>query len=380
MPAGSEVLYLMVDHGGADLVFDAWIESSVRLSGATSTIEVSWKSLSAPFKGRGSQSPPVDGLTGSWEITGIPRNGPVEIFRRRLSVLDDRSALRHPRSTVWRDARVEPMDDEQFWSLVDLLGGSGKTRSVAKLETKLRSLGSDEASRFAVALHLRLYELDHPAHALSRSGGGLEYVSDDVSQDLRAAIIAKGRSAYLQAIAEPGSVSTAPGGAEPLIYAANRALSSDSEMVLLDTGIDFSTGSNLEHWPDIDRRPPPPARTEDDRKREWQREILSWASVLGEVVTPEDPWYDVSRQSSWYATLWVTETRGRLYESLTVFTRPMHRMGPDAQLKSADEQPVRDLVVERLLEADEVLVGPIDLEVCGRPLRRREIAELTLTE
>lgn len=366
----------MTHSAEATLRFDASVLSQPTFTNGTQGLELTWLATSTPYLGANAQSRSSEVHVGRWEITGIPRNGPIDIFRRSLASPGERLTIQHYRTVVHRDANVDPMGDAQFWSLIDILGGSAKAKPVAKLVTTLRALGVEATSRFAVALHSRLFDLDHPAHAVVKRGRGLEYMSDDASQDRRAAIVARGRAAFERAIAEPGSIAGEKGGAEPLIYIANRVLSSDAEYVVLHTGIPITTGSNLKHWPEVTPAAPDPPMTKEERTLEWQREILSRASVVGEHPTPGDPWYDVALQSNWYAALWLSSTPLGLRESLSVFALPKLDRVLSREDEALDVQRVRGLVSDGTLQAGESLMGPVDVEGCARPTRLHTIASL----
>jgi hypothetical protein len=241
--------------------FDAIVGSRSLSDKKLQRDEVRWIYVSDAYLGSDQQGWAADGGRNEWELTRIPRNGPINIFRRVVSDPSARSSLLHSQTTAWRDANVEPMDPPEFWQLIEVLGGNAKAKSIAKLADTLQELGPEATARFAVALHTRLRELDHPANAVTRRSRGLKFTSDDASQDRRAGIIARGRVAFDRAIAEPGEVDGTLRGAEPLIYVANRAMSTEAEYVLLDTGVVFTTGSNSEHWPPIEPPPPTPPRT-----------------------------------------------------------------------------------------------------------------------
>lgn len=148
------------------------------------------------------------------------------------------------------------MPDEEFWSLITLLGGSLDEEGVGHLSAVLEDLPHPEIIRFNDALAARLHELDHPGNAVRFGSGDDAVVSADASLYYRCEIVARGRASFLEHVERPRVDGEDPGaGGEALLeIAQNAAL---HELPAPESPIE--TGLNKRYWPNAPDPEPDPS-------------------------------------------------------------------------------------------------------------------------
>lgn len=158
------------------------------------------------------------------------------------------------------------MDEDGFWELIAVMRGRTDEQAVQQLVGALRAHGSKGARSFAQRLAKVLYELDRevlfrqPVRFDDEDPADLDDaqvepipLSDDSFLYLRAGIVARGRQAYEQILADPQELArgTWP-ECEELLYVADEVAGEEVE-----TKTSYETGSNTKHW---SAPPPEPER------------------------------------------------------------------------------------------------------------------------
>ena len=157
------------------------------------------------------------------------------------------------------------MDEDAFWQLIAVMGGSADEQAVQQLTDALQARGSKAARPFAERLAKVLYELDRevlfrqPVRFDDEDPADLDDpevepipLSDDSFLYLRAGIVARGRQVYEQVLADPQSLSrgTWP-ECEELLYVADEVAGDE-----IETKTSYETGSNSKHWSEPPPEPP----------------------------------------------------------------------------------------------------------------------------
>lgn len=154
------------------------------------------------------------------------------------------------------------MPVEEFWQVVESLGGSVDDDAIARLVDALRAGGRRTAVGFAERLAATLFELDreelfHQPVRWSDAPDAPEVpLSPDTFLYLRASIVATGSAAAAAVVADPAFVRTRGwDDGEGLLQAADLAAGEH-----IDTTFSYETGSNRAHWttdtvPPTHRRP-----------------------------------------------------------------------------------------------------------------------------
>jgi hypothetical protein len=171
------------------------------------------------------------------------------------------------------------MPEDQFWSFIDLLGGSPGADSVSRLTDALRSGGKATAIGFAESLAAVLHELDREVlvRRTIRWADAPDQdpipLSDDTFLYLRCAVVAAGRATVDAVLADPAVLeSRLWDDGEGLLHAAGEAAGDE-----IDTELSYETGSNTEHWT---------PRPDDDGPAE--RPLV--AVLLADLLDPIEGW------------------------------------------------------------------------------------------
>lgn len=146
---------------------------------------------------------------------------------------------------------AQALPEEEFWELIDVLGGSSDPEAVQRLTSVLRARGEDTTRRFAERLAERLHHLDREAlfrRPVRWSDDPPWMRSIPLSADtflyLRADIVARGRETYEAVLADPAVLdSRVWDDGEALLRVADQAAGKR-----LETQYSYETGSNDEHW------------------------------------------------------------------------------------------------------------------------------------
>lgn len=148
------------------------------------------------------------------------------------------------------------MPDDEFWSLIELLGGSLEDEGVAHLSEALQEIPRPELIRFNDTLAARLHELDQPGNAVRFGAGVGAVVSPDASLYYRCEIIARGRAAFDDHVARPRVDGEDAGAAGEVLL----GIAPDAATHKLPTP-DYSieTGFNKSYWPDAPDPAPDPS-------------------------------------------------------------------------------------------------------------------------
>jgi hypothetical protein len=148
------------------------------------------------------------------------------------------------------------MTDDEFWSIIDVLGGSLEEERVAHLSTVLEGMPHPEIIRFNDTLAARLHELDHPDNAVRFGSDGDVIVSADASLYYRCEIIARGRDSFLDHVKRP-RVDSVEAGAEGEVLLG---ITHDAAMHKLPAPEHpVETGSNRSYWPNVPDPVPDPS-------------------------------------------------------------------------------------------------------------------------
>ena len=180
-----------------------------------------------------------------------------------------------------------PMAEDEFWSLIDVMGGECDDDAVARLTEQLQAQGRKGAVAFQERLARVLYELDRevlasqPIRYVDDPEGELIPLSDDGFLYVRAGIVARGRATVSLVLADPTTLSRGLWDeCEELLYVADEV--ADDE---IDTKVSYETGSNTQHWA---------PRVEPEREPWDQGRRLVWVDcqdlsdpVPGETYFPD---------------------------------------------------------------------------------------------
>lgn len=150
------------------------------------------------------------------------------------------------------------MDDDRFWSLIALLGGSLGDEAIAGLSEALEALEFSDLWAFRDTLVARLRELDHPLNTVSSGEGDDRVVSADASLYYRCEIVAAGRDVFREHLEQPrpGERSAGADG-EALL-----AIAEDASVTRMpESTVSIETGTNSQHWPDAPEPPQDPSTT-----------------------------------------------------------------------------------------------------------------------
>lgn len=146
--------------------------------------------------------------------------------------------------------RRRVMPEKEFWSHIDVLGGSVDEDAVARLVDRLRERGRGTPEAFAERLAQVLYDLDRqdlfeqPVQWDDDPDDHVIPLSSDTFLYLRAGLVAKGKQAVDQAITDPRTLRNRRwSDGEGLLYAAEEAAGRE-----IDTKYDYETGSNEAYW------------------------------------------------------------------------------------------------------------------------------------
>jgi hypothetical protein len=150
------------------------------------------------------------------------------------------------------------MPDDEFWSMIDLLGGSLDEDGVAHLSTVLQGMPHPEIVCFNDTLAARLHELDHPGNAVRFGAGENAIVSGDASLYYRCEIIARGRKSFMDHVNRP-RVDNDQAGAEG---EALLGIAHDAAVHKLPApDYPIETGFNMSYWPDAPDPAPDPSES-----------------------------------------------------------------------------------------------------------------------
>ncbi|MFC8190108.1 DUF4240 domain-containing protein [Cellulomonas sp. NPDC057328] len=144
-----------------------------------------------------------------------------------------------------------PLREDEFWRLIDVLGGSSDDEAVERLTEALRARGRRTAIAFAERLAIVLHDLDREVLADQPVRWSDDDEDDDpipLSDDsflyLRADVVARGREMVERVLADPEVLLQHRwDDGEALLYAADEAAGRD-----IETRVSYETGSNEAHW------------------------------------------------------------------------------------------------------------------------------------
>ncbi|RKE07812.1 DUF4240 domain-containing protein [Catellatospora citrea] len=141
------------------------------------------------------------------------------------------------------------MSEQDFWALVDVMGGRTDHEAVARLRDALSALRSKDVVAFHRRFVERLHELDRevlaeqPVRWVDDPSDSLP-LSDDSFLYLRAGIVAMGRATYESVLTDPTVLARGRWDeCEELLYLADEVTGTD-----IETALSFETGSNTRHW------------------------------------------------------------------------------------------------------------------------------------
>lgn len=143
------------------------------------------------------------------------------------------------------------MAEDEFWNLIEVMGGTCDEDAVARLTTALEARGGKAAMAFQERLARLLYELDRESLAgqpvrFGDDPPGSEPLplSDDGFLYLRAGIVTRGRETYEAVLADPTLLAVGEWEeCEELLYVAEEVAGDD-----IETKVSYETGSNHRHW------------------------------------------------------------------------------------------------------------------------------------
>lgn len=145
-----------------------------------------------------------------------------------------------------------PMVENEFWSLIAVMGGETGQEAVARLSVTLETRPRRAVIGFQERLARVLFELDREELAQQRvrfiddpPGAETIPLSDDSFLYLRAGIVAKGRNVWEAVLAKPSMLAQdAWDMCEDLLYVAENVIGDE-----VDTKVSYETGSNERYWP-----------------------------------------------------------------------------------------------------------------------------------
>lgn len=171
------------------------------------------------------------------------------------------------------------MPEDEFWALIDTMGGRADENGLEALAEALSSRSKRDVRAFQERLAHVLFDLDRYALAVrpvrfDDDPDDAEPIplSDDTFLYLRAGIVTQGRGVVAAVLARPELLDegTWP-ECEDLLYVAEEIIEDD-----IETKVSYETGSNEAHWPPQGARPPDeigPARC-----------CLAWVVDLSEPI------------------------------------------------------------------------------------------------
>jgi hypothetical protein len=320
-----------------------------------------------------------DILIAEYELGVQPKLGPIALYSRDIqSSLEPADAYKEHFSGN-RDAldvRARPievdvssavaMPDEDFWHLIDLLGGECGARAVTRLRTALARRAPEAIGGFEATLSLKLHSLDHPRNTMSVKVGGRRVVSSDASLYLRCRIVAAGRSAYELAL-KPSSNSQLKGSSgENLLSVAASAYELKVGYPVNFVGlVPVETGDNRGHRGNV--LPALPVRQEPMSRARYIASLQRNIDLFPH--DPDDVWSSAEHWRSWYGIRYMVGTPGAYTEHLVLFGADLElpEEGADRGLRSSGE--ARAFLLDQLQLHGESLAGPADFVrgAIGRP-------------
>jgi hypothetical protein len=144
-----------------------------------------------------------------------------------------------------------PLAEDEFWSLIGVMGGRVDEDALARLTDALRARGRKTAVAFQERLAQALFDLDREELAdqpVRFAGDPSDEdpipLSDDGFLYLRAGIVARGRETYRAVLDRPAMLADgAWDECEDLLYVAEEVAGDD-----IDTKVSYETGSNAIYW------------------------------------------------------------------------------------------------------------------------------------
>lgn len=145
------------------------------------------------------------------------------------------------------DEPLPVMSGAEFWTLIGELGGVVDDEGVARLVNVLSEAPFVDVVRFRRTLWQKLHDLDHPLNTIRTDGDHGRIIHADASLYYRCEIIARGESAFRDAIHDPRPGSGDDGAdGEALLTVAEDAAAHN--LGPIDTDIEIETGHNGAHW------------------------------------------------------------------------------------------------------------------------------------
>ncbi len=194
------------------------------------------------------------------------------------------------------DARGhEPLPDDEFWAVIDLLGGKAWETRLAKAQRALAKHPEDYALRFAQAMAEKVRALDHPLNFnVYGDDGPLRLIAPGDYGSRFGAIMAGGRERYERVLAEPGLRD--PKWSSDLSFMVLHLASSvlarnrGRQFVLVTTSWNYTDiGTNRENWDnsgfELRERPPTPPPTPEQEAQHAalvEKIIDDWVARTGE--------------------------------------------------------------------------------------------------
>ena len=154
-------------------------------------------------------------IVSEYHFAGQPVDAPIVFYSRHLDLeqaatLSARVVPRTvPQTPVFDppvivDARTcEVLSDDDFWSIINLLGGKAWETKINKAEVELARRSEDFVLRFAQTMAWKVHLLDHPLNFTAEADGTTVRKSD--YRRFFGAVIAGGRPRFDEVLANPGT-------------------------------------------------------------------------------------------------------------------------------------------------------------------------------
>ena len=326
-----------------DQVFDGVVYRSVSRHGSREVRESFHM-----FTGDDARESPMpratETLAATYLVKHQPKLGPIHVFSREVRSTAPRdvavgeilgrnisfAVLANPPRGLLADP-VPPLDEFEFWSLVEGARDRRGRVSVLALTESLADRDPDVILAFAVRLSLILHSLDLPELELATpSSAGTLIHSGDASLDYRAWLVLQGEEVVSHALQHP-TQAPRPNRrrrAEELLSAPSEAYSirtGENVVILAGLGLDASGGEGGEQAvtdaPRWSRGAPKPySEYQEEMRAILRRQRTSVSAPTN--ISDDDVWWDVNYLRDWIAVRYLTtDGEGLFVEHLDIVGR-----------------------------------------------------------
>lgn len=201
------------------------------------------------------------------------------------------------------------MERDDFWGLIQTLGPRARDADFVRLTDALASRDADDILGFEDLLTELLHALDTPAHAAAARA------RNDWFLYVRCAVVAAGRRAYEEVVAEPARLKRfARREAQLLLTVASQAYERSTGMLWEhETRFSYESGSNADAWGDTEPTPEPPKAQEPmpwlrlhatvALSHGWPAAYVPLVQHVGAAIVADPAW------EAWWSAAGVPECR-----------------------------------------------------------------------